>query len=828
MKRIKFAGFQPDATVTMSVAQGSLVRGPVTVSAWKASHHEAEAGAFRVRTSIVDENWADVSEGDVIETVAPGRVRVWVDQFSGWAGNDPRNIWVDVDYGERYDFRHTDHADLPAPSVLRRLAGTQAGYYPGVLSGHSMRGTDMQGNQVLTATHDQGGDAPIGTLDRPVTVTVTDGLATETLTFIVRLIDPFVYYTDRLKTTYAPSAPEAGRRGLVYVSADGDFTGAPAKRTATAIQGGVYHQIAPNGEFDQLTFRQGKLPWGQFGDTFMILFKAGERFYPVGSSFSPDWAGTNGIVTTWYHDDVGGDQNAIIDYERLAQFNPASTRDLIQSNNNTYTGSRLVNLTLHVSDYDVSDITWREWWNVIRYENKTGTLIENTSNNMDPGKPLRKTQSGFNGETLANGNGVYTQLISDDGVGTLICRQVVNTENTDQAEAKQAFFADGDTLTGLNSGATMTFVAAGSRQDRTRKCPGRAISMANMGGVLLDNVIMRGASNGISGLGRGAVIADCLFDRYWNYGAQQTGGVRASWSEAGNVTVQPLAYEGTPRDFGGATVSGNRNYFNAMIDGTDLATNDVSHAGRRFAEIEEYSAHYCFLSTYGGHGGSHQPQHRMGTGGSDEEGLMTVQIYGSGFNGGGNQMHFSTIGAPVPRTPAVIRLERCHLRGSHATRQNNFYSVYTNYVLRNSVLDRPAGTGAWDPWNIEWISSSDATYKAEPDLNAVEPIVEFNTMTAFLDTSPASTVDGPFTAVRNTAITYRNNAFVLDQAVLGAIDAEMLAAADDPAHYDTNLRPLALAQTYQSATGPLVPAVSKDALDSVRAVNPSQGALEPS
>ena len=83
----------------MSAQQNGLTQGPVTVSAWKASL----AGTFRARVSIVDETWAEVSDGDIIETVAPGRIRVWIDDFAGWASNDPRFIYAETDMGERYD-----------------------------------------------------------------------------------------------------------------------------------------------------------------------------------------------------------------------------------------------------------------------------------------------------------------------------------------------------------------------------------------------------------------------------------------------------------------------------------------------------------------------------------------------------------------------------------------------------------------------------------------------------------------------------------------------------------------------------------------------------
>lgn len=811
MTNIKFAGFQPNATVTMSVAQGGLTRGPVTVSAWKASQTVPDAGIFRVRTSIVDENWSDVSEGDIIETVSPGRVRVWVDSFAGWADNDPRNIWVDVDYGERYDFQHMGNTDLPAPNVLRRLSGTQAGYYPGILSGHAMRGTNMSGNQILTATHDQGNGAPLGTLDQTVTVTITDGLATDTFTFTVRLIHPGVYYNDRDKSVFA--GPEPQRYGTAYITTDGDFTGAPAARAATATEGGIFHLTYPGGAFISRDLRTDiGLSWGDETTATQLLFKEGQTFKPT-DELNSMHAGINGRWGTWQP--TGG--KAILSAENLASYDPRNSKHLFRSNFFTYLGTRFTDLVLRCSDYNVSSVEWREWWNIINYTGMTGTVGENTNDDLSSG--------GYTGETLTNGSGVYVQVIADNGAGELLCRQVVDTANTNDPAAEQAFFANGDTLTGLTGGATMTFVAAGSRQDRTRKTPGAGIVQINARGMLVDGLEIYGADTGIGGMGLGAVISDTLVDKYWNYGVQQTGGNRTSTAETGNVTVQPLAYEGTPRDFGGATVSGNRNYFNAMIDATTPATNDVSHACRRFAFIDEYSAHYCFSHTYGGHGGLHQPAYRMGTNGSNAEREMTVQFYGGGISGGGTNITFSLAGGgTVPYTPNVIRVEAMHLLGTHATTETNFISVYTNYVLRNCILDRPAGAGFWQQEDIKWVGAATATYNPNPDENAIAPIVEFSTFIAELSTSPVSTVQGPDTVIRSTHITYRNNAFIVDQTTVGTVDSGILALADDASDYDSDLRPTMEASAYQDATEPVPP---KDASRSVRLVYASRGALEP-
>ena len=149
-----------------------------------------------------------------------------------------------------------------------------------------------------------------------------------------------------------------------------------------------------------------------------FLLKAGETFCPT-QKIDPERFGVDGTVGTWYHSGAGGADDAILSYEKLAGYSVRNVPSLIRSNNQLYTGWRLTNVVLKVSDYDVSDVTWREWWNVIKYTGKTGTIGANTNGNLSRGD--------YDGDTLSNGNGVYTQVISDNGVDTLICRQVVNT-----------------------------------------------------------------------------------------------------------------------------------------------------------------------------------------------------------------------------------------------------------------------------------------------------------------------------------------------------------------------------------------------------------------
>ena len=823
MTRIKFKGDLNNEQFSASVTQDGVTVGPLTIASVGTPSGGGGGGTatFDAFVSVHDENWTPVVEGQVIEVVATARIRTKMENFAGFADNDILNIWGDVDYGERYTLEHVDHPQLPQTDVLLRLGGDQAGYYPGLLSGHAMRGTDMAGNQVLTATHDQGNGAPTGTLDKIVTMTGLDGAGrSHQVTFTIRLIHPDVFYADLTKAIFTQGQEQA-RGGTLVLSRDGDFTGAPSGPTVTQV-------TLPNGEFTAAQVRTLLgLSWGDEDTATRCLFKAGETYTPT-TQMGFRFVGKNGTYDTWYHSGPDGDQKARLGATALQSFDPTAGQPLFRDNVTGYSGARLLALVLDISDYDPSDVTWREWWNVLNYTGKAGAaFVQNTSETVS---------AGFNGETLTNGNGVYTQVIHDDGAGTLICRQVVDTSDVDDASAAQAFFGDGQTLTGQTSGGTVTFVDAGSRQDRTRKVPSSGIFSLSADGLLIDGVEVHGAETGIGGMGLGAVVSDTLLSNCWNYQMQQTGGDVSMTSLIGVVGVQPLNYEGTPRDFGGSTVSANRNFFNAMIGAAtsgdaNLATNDISHAFLRLANIIDLSIHNSYCHHFGGHGGGHQPGLRLGTQGTLAEDVMFIQIYGCGFAGGGTQITFSLAGGGTsPKTPKAIRVEACHLLGTHATTKTNFVSIYTNFVLRNSILDRQAGPGTWPSQSIEWVSTPPTdgqdSYAADTDTNARESFVEFCTMRALLNTTPASSVTGPqYSDIRGTPVTYRNNAHVIDQAVIGTVEVAILAQADAPSDFDSGLHPLASAGAYQNAEEPIA---YQDASQGLRsASNASRGALEP-
>lgn len=801
--KIKFQGFSTSALVTIAATQNGITRGPVTISAWKAS---SSSGTFDAYVS--DPNtaqWRPIVPGEVIEMVAPGRMRVMINNFAGWGDNDPRNIWVDTDYGERWTFESHSDPDLPAPTVLRRLAGSQAGYYPGIVSGHAMLGTDMSGNQLLTANYNAG-PGPVGTIDKTVTVTVTDGLATAQVSFTVRLIHPERYHADRTKATYAPTAPEENRRGTIYVSADGDFSGAPAVRAETATVAGIYHVHANNdgkaGAFTQFSFRGvGRgFPWNtNWPQGIRILFKGGQTFF-LGSNFDPSSFGGNCSFGAW------GTGKATWDCEDISRFDPVNdgiNQSGIGSNAFSYQGWRFSDIKIRASGYNPSDITWREWWNIINVSNLVGTIGQNTQGDL--------IDADYNGEFITNAAGVRTQVVKRVG-NQLICRQVVAAGGDYNENPAPAAFTNGDVLTGSTNGATMTFVAAGSRQNRTRKTPGQGIFINNSQGVVLHRMEIEGASTGIGGLGANSVISDTVIRYSWNYGAQSTAAGLRGWSESGVVTVQPLGYEGTFRFLGqGQTVSRNRNAFNVVYtspgDAAEVATNDVSHSYRRIDEISEYSAHYCGGRWFGGHGGAPQPLQRFATAGSPTNGIVHMQVYGCFLMGGNSQIQFSDANPDSnPYTPYAIRIERNHFLADFSTGGNNVNSFYSNYVLRNNLFEHPAIVTDAKAGNVSFVGTANkGPYPADVDAVAVSPVIEFNTFVARVINNPKPNIPPLLQNLRGTPVIWRNNAFAINTASFGTIDADVVAMNDTPQHFDSQFRPTSNAiRAYQTATG-LIP-----------------------
>ena len=827
--RIKFSGFQQGTNVTLSALQNGTAVGPVSVSAWQNAAAPGD-GTFVLQVQVNGDNggaFRDVVPGEIIEALGPLAIRCRIQNVSGFATDDKRFLWADVDYGERYTFQ--SHSDPDIPASLRKLAGSHGGYYPGFVSGHALRGYDMSGNRLLTGTY-TGGPGPTGTIDQTVTATVTDGLQTVQVSFTVRLMHSDVYYLDRDKT-FAPGTPEPTRDGIIYVSRDGDFTGALPEQDQTATEGAIEHVTIPDGVWTQFSFRKQDLSRftgnNGFPECISLRFKEGETFdlaYPL--SFA--W-GKNTTLETWHQS--SGTAKAIIDGAAAATFDPGSTGGMIKDNSADFTGARFRDIILRPSQFDVSDPARRTWWNILKYSNKSGSFGENTEGNQ--------LDNGWNGELLAGPTGILTQVIQDDGVDTLLVRQIVDisavasgtdAQKYDDPQAVFATFTDGDTLTGQTSGGTCTFAAAGSRQDRGYKTATKGIDVSNGQGILIDGCEIEGAESGIL-IGQGSVISDTVVRKCWNYGITNTTGL-SDFSESGVIVVQPLGYEGTWRPFAGS-VNPNRNAFQTTGDDPRVPTEmAVSHSGRRLSSMRSYSQHYCGGRWFGGHGGDHQPFHRFGTGGSTAEGELQFVMYGCFYQGGANQVQFQTLQNPdsIPYTPDYLIVERCHLLPDFCSGTGQIAINYSNFLVQSNLLETPA----IDLLRINAIAAvagATRTYNADPDVNAVDPVIRFNTI-VFRATN-ANVPDGNYVLPltnRTYSLLWENNAWAIDTATVNSVDATILSLNDDPGtHYDTLYRPLPTAKAYETATGTIP---TQDALGITRptaGATPaaSKGAFEP-
>jgi len=304
-----------------------------------------------------------------------------------------------------------------------------------------------------------------------VTCTVSDGVNSGSITFTVRLVHPYRYYTDTSKSTYGTG--DAGTRsGIVFVAKDGDFTGAPTG--ADLGSDDVYHVTLSSGEIRSDTFRSGGS-----GRTITRLFADGSTTNP--SDF-PYGATVRGVFLkggeTYTHNE---ELTLEVPGEDMSQLASWGTGKAILTNGMTawstsrnmwvdnwgsgFRPARFSGIDFFVSDFDVSDPTWRVWWNELNYDNKSfvGKFGENTNSDLSSGW--------YNGAILSDGAGGYTQVIRDDdngnGTGTLICAQVVTGSNAISGDATT--FADLATLTDEADGTkSCRFLASGSRQDRTR------------------------------------------------------------------------------------------------------------------------------------------------------------------------------------------------------------------------------------------------------------------------------------------------------------------------------------------------------------------------
>jgi hypothetical protein len=727
----------------------------------------------------------ELLDGATIEMAAPGALSIYIDNETGFSTTDQRRLFYETDYGERYDAQFLTHSHLPVGFTTLDPTGPQLGVYPGFVSGHVFRGVDMSGAQVLNKDYvNPVAGAPVGTMDKTVTFFVSDGLVSKTKTITVRLCDPFHYYQDTTKSTYGVAAnvparmrANENRRGVVYVSRDGDFTGCPSGPNVwkLTLPDGVLtnrtFNIRPDGEpARQLT--RNDVPVSDFNwswvapFTIALYLKGGETYYTrSGGTTIELLGGINSLITSW------GTGRAIIDGVNASTWHPNSG-SMLTSNANQMGNQRFVNLDMKASDYDVSQEEWRIWWNELNYTNKTGTITENSQDNV--------ASNPYNGDVLTNGNGVYTQVIRDDdngdGTGKLIVRQVVNMASVNNPVAEHVPFTDGDTLTGPTG--SVTFVAAGSRQDRTRKClaPGFGWSAeGGLKGTLIDRCIFQGAATAISYPPHWCTISDSAILNYFNYGIF---GSAINMVQNALIIAQPSDYEGQNRTMGSA-VDPNRGDFNTIMAGlpTTPATNDIAHAAQRYGSITSFAQYKVGQWTYGGHGAAHQPAMRFGTNGSQYFEMQQVYQYGCFLAGGSRVMQITTPPAwshVSPRTPKAWVLDECWLRGIYCN--GGYYAGYvTNIVFRNCRIGHAAGGrftyGGQPVTFLEFNDKAEVDFTSPPDgPTASAPFVE-NCLFEFKpDTGTAAAINGFDTDIRGFTVTYSGNTFDIDPSrVLGAI-----------------------------------------------------------
>jgi len=666
MTKARFSGFPTGSTVTISTLKDGVAKGPLTSATWKqvqagnitfdlySLHGEGQSTPHADRGNHVSNFTQDltkeIAQDDVIELRQFSGIGMIVENVQGATTTDYRDLHFEIDFGERWDAEFLTHEYLPTGFTTRAPDGPEMGLYPSFQAGHVYRGTDMNKNEVLTKDYDDGDGKPVGIKDYTVTVTVTDGINTGTKTFTVRLINWLRFYTDVTGTlnagtgtnaqTYGLNIYRAGksgseremRRGVIYMSRDGDFTGAE-------VGANIYHVHTPSGDihsnwfdrdninypadwtiYDTETATQfiGGIPhdasnnpvpsssnftfWHMEPNTWCILFKGGETYFPTSSITEKKIIkGMNGMISSW-----GTGRATWDNYEKTSKFSPlGGDVACLLYDSAEARGTILHKLILKASDYTNADPEWTEWWNILYYTNKSAgdftlpTIISYPLSDPD-------------GEFITNaGQTAWTRIVADfptDATsGYLMVRQVVDTGGSDYFQRPQpATFTDGETLTCQSSGITFDFVAAGSRQDRTKKIPGAGISGTGTGEYFtVDNVEILGPSTAIGSTRAPWVFrSDLLIRDPWNYA--MTAYFQATFHN-GVVTVQPSTWQGQPfvgevKDTG-SVQGGNRNTWNGTKDGlaTVPSKNNIAHSCYRISWIGLLTFHKCGGHWYGGH-----------------------------------------------------------------------------------------------------------------------------------------------------------------------------------------------------------------------------------
>lgn len=805
MKKIKFLGFSEGSEVVISAAQNGVKHGPLTVSAWKQQpqpmgrpitfdvyslHGSGAEGPLGGRA---------ISDGDLIEMVAPGNLSLYVDNVQGAVTTDMRRLTVMTDYGERYDAQYLEHSHLPAGFTTPDPTGPTLGLYPGFFSGHVHRGTDMNGNQVLTRDY-PGDRGPVGTVDRTVTVTVSDDTgASGVLTFTVRLIEATRYYGNRNGTVYGTPAgmgPDVQadigwRRGTIFISRTdhfvsrlGDFDTLPL---GSHPGDDIFYMHLPDGVLSDSLFRQGgeqaaKIYEASTGSpveiadfnwvnaeprSFGIYLRGGETFEFNGEvSLFGD---ANSQMGSW------GTGAAKITGASRQRYNP-NPLNMLKDVTNEYQGYRFSNIHFEASTYDVSDETWRLWWNIIPYTNKSGSFITNTNQELQG--------SDYNGEIVTNDRGSFAQIIGDNGT-KLLLRRIVDSQNINSKSANLLPFSDGDTIRGLASGATCSFTEDGSsRQDRSVLTPPAIMEFSasgnTPGALVFDGCEFSGAHMCISNVRPWSLISDTLMRDYWDY-AILSDNMKCVVENA-LVVAQPSHYEGGVRFFGNrALVANNRRTFSATRKTTGETgvpvANEVTHSGQRYGYQTALAMYKVGHYTYGGHGNSHQPSLRMGTNGSPGDLQQYVYQHGCFFSGGLNTMQITTLQRTdtVPRTPKAWVMDQCWIRGAYCS-VGYLASQVTNMGIKNCRIGHPEDvTMEQNNRDITFIqfvdSSADDPHDSSPDVNAVPSFVE-NCIFEFRATgNPGGQILSYDKEIRGIPIQYDGNSIEVDGSKVASVAA---------------------------------------------------------
>jgi hypothetical protein len=523
MDKIRFSGFPDGTTVSLSTLKDGVSRGPLTVSAWKqapasnditfevySNHGKGQMFPYgwRGEEAISGPN-REIVDGDVIEMVQYGGLGLMIENVQGSNfyideehGHDYRQLFFEIDFGERWDAQFLEHEYLPTQLRTRAASGNTMGAYRGWVAGHVMRGCNLLGEEVLTYDYDHGTGLPPGVMDIPVTVTVSDGLNTTSISFTVRLSHWRRFYTDLSKSTYATTIAEgevAGgskfdlrgtyldseRRGVLYYARDGDFTDAEMgpgiwhvevplgrlyardngqpnsfcndrtnsmksdegyviRNTANATQ--IINGVACDSAGTPIT-PSSDFPWKDNDPaTFCVLLKGGEVWSNI-ETLNTDFIvpGPNGLVSSW----GANGARAIWSGYGLATWAPDDGTMMAGTNLNRYRGITFRHIDYHLSDYTIADETWRRWWNIIPYTNKTagpggatgfypprGLRYETTTGQLNPGDTITGSETGLKADVLE---------LQDDGRSWFWVR-IANVRDSND-NPSNGNFSSGETLT---------------------------------------------------------------------------------------------------------------------------------------------------------------------------------------------------------------------------------------------------------------------------------------------------------------------------------------------------------------------------------------------